>query len=130
MNRSKKRHLYHFRILACLLLILSFSSSCSAQQNIFKRISSAKRADGKGYVIRLHMNEAPDSFAVAQPRPDIIQLEVFGAGIDTADVKKAVIPEFENMSLFALAHGVGVVFHIDGETAYRARAYPDAGGTD
>lgn len=112
------------------MLVLVFSSSCTAQQNTVSRISAAKRADDKGYVIRLHMNAEADSFAIAQPRTNVIQLEVFAAGIDTVDIKQNLIPEIDHVSLYPLTHGMGVVFYLKEDAFFRAEAYPDGAGND
>ncbi len=112
-----------------MLIFLLISSSCSAQKSVFTRISSAERSDGKGYVIRFHMNSPADSFAVAQPRPSVIQLAIFGANIDPSDITKTVSPAFKNITLFELKHGVGIVLKIK-NGFYRAQAYPDGASND
>lgn len=122
--------MHNFRSLIGLLLLLSLTSSCSAQQNILTRISSAERSDGKGYVIRLHMNATADSFAVAQPRPRIIQFEMFGPNIDTTNIRQTLSSAFEDISLFPLTHGMGIIFRLKEDAVYRAKAYPDGASND
>ncbi len=127
---SKRPHPNTCRSLICLLFTLLLFSSCSAQKSVFTRISSAERSDGEGYVVRFHLNNEADSFAVAQPLPDLVQLAIFGPDINTDEISQTVSATFQNIKIYPLTHGVGIVFKIKSESYYRAQAYPDGASND
>lgn len=123
----------HFRFLHYVLLLLSvlMPLSCSAQKNVLSRISSTERSDGKGHVIRFHLNERPTSYDYAQPQAYLVQLELKGQNLDSANVKlqddSKIIDE---INYYAINGGLGVDLFLKPDAYYKAVAYPDQNGTD
>jgi len=114
-----------------LLVLVCIPLSCSAQNNVLKRISSAKRSDGKGYVLRFHLIHKVSSFDFSQPRPRVVELEMHGANIDTSKIhlydRHNVI---QNVKYYSLKNGIGIDLFLKKGTLYKARAYPDRASKD
>jgi hypothetical protein len=73
-----------------LLFTLFFLTSVAwGQDNQLNLISTAERSDGKGYVVRYHMDQKIDSFRVYQPTTDLIQMTLYGERVDTTGVTDA-----------------------------------------
>lgn len=117
-----------------IITILIFFGCCnfaSAQDNSLTRISTTERSDGKGYVIRFHLEEAVDSFRVYQPSTDLIQLTLFGNRLDTANVTlPSEHPYYDEMSFYDIPSGIGVDIYMAENNFFDARAYHDGGSED
>lgn len=118
----------HFCIYLLFLLLLA--TSCSAQQVVLTRIASAERSDGKGYVVRFHVESSVSSFSMAQPVPNLIQLALHDPYIDTKGIIQSLSPIFEVVALHQIEDGVGIILKIKSDDFYRAQAYPDGGSDD
>lgn len=115
----------------CSLLFLFTASGLFAQDNTLNRISTSERSDGKGYVIRLHMDQRADSFSVYQPTADLIQMTLYGNGIDTTGIKRELSNRvYDHVTFYDLPFGIGIDFYIIPDHYYRAEAYPDGGSRD
>jgi len=116
--------------LTSLLLLITVADTLSAQVKL-DRISAVERSDGKGYVIRYHLDTLVDSFKVIQPAADLIQMVLYAEDIDTTDVKyPPVTNTFQSVELYKTATGFGVDISLGPESYYLAEAYPDQNKTD
>lgn len=119
------------QIIISISIILGCFSFAPAQDNSLTRISSTERSDGKGYVIRFHLEEAVDSFRVYQPSTDLVQLTLFGNRLDTTDVNlPSEHPSFDEISFYDIPSGIGVDIYMAENNFYNARAYHDRNGED
>jgi len=113
------------------LLVLSALSPLKAQTNALDRITTAKRSDGKGQVVRFQLSQPVDSFRVYQPDVDLIQMTLYGQHIDTTGI---AVPDsstaFDEISFYQVPDGVGVDIYIPKDKYYKGRAYPDANSDD
>lgn len=115
----------------CLLLIFCFIPGLFAQNNSLNRISTAERSDGKGYVVRFHMDEQVDSSRVYQPTTDLIQMTLYGENIDTTGIERVFTNEvYDHVSFYDLPFGIGVDFYINPDQYFRAETYPDGQSND
>lgn len=121
-----------------ILLAITFSFifcshlSLKAQDNSLQRVSSAERSDGKGHVIRFHLEEAVDSFRVYQPSTDLIQMTLHGNRLDTAQItlpEKDNIP-FDEISFYDIPSGIGVDIYVSENNFFEAHAYHDGNSED
>ena len=114
------------RLFLAFLCVSLFAAAPVLSQNRLSRISKVDRSDGKGVVIRYHLEEAIDSFMVIQPAPDLIQMVLFDTDIDTSGI---LLPEqgdkVKEVHLYNLGYGYGVDIYLDEDVYYRASAYPD-----
>lgn len=114
-----------------LILLLGYPRILSAQQNSLQEITSAKRSDGKGYVLRFMMRQKVDSFEVYQPDPDLIQLTIHGSNIDTSNIS---LPSdttiFNEMDFYKLPGGIGADIYLSQDNYYESEAYGDAKSND
>lgn len=124
----------HVQLRLAFLIILFFLSSLAsvqAQQNTLQRVSVSERSDNKGQVVRFHLQQPADSFTVFQPNTDLIQLSVYGEGLDTTGV---VVPResatFDEISFYKIPGGLGIDFYLAPDRFYLARAYPDKHSSD
>ncbi len=106
-------------------------SSLHAQENSLNRVSAAERSDGKGHVLRFHMNQAVDSFDVYQPGVDLIQMTMYSNQIDTTDISlPRQSPIFDEISFYDIPKGIGVDIYITKDKYFEGRAYHDANTED
>ncbi len=114
------------RLFIASLFVSLFAVSPGVSQNHLSRISKVDRSDGKGVVVRYHLEEAIDSFMVIQPAPDLIQMVIFDTNIDTTGI---LLPDpgdkVKEVHLYNLGYGYGVDIYLDEGVYYRAAAYPD-----
>lgn len=117
-------------MLSCLIL-LSSPYALFAQDNALNRLSTAKRSDGKGHVIRFHMEQSADSFEVYQPEVDLIQMALYSEAIDTSNI---TLPEqspiYDEISFYDIPNGIGVDIYISKKHYFKGDAYPDGQSED
>lgn len=102
-----------------------------AQENSLEQLSTAKRSDGKGYVIRFHMSQAVDSFEVYQPGVDLIQMTLYGQKLDTTNIELPQNSEvFDEISFYDVPAGIGVDIYITEEKFFNGKAYHDGKSND
>jgi len=95
------------------------------------RISIAEQADGLGYVMRYHLTEMADSFRIAQPEINQIQMVLFSDGLISEDVTISELPgEFERIEYYPLENGVGLNIILADESYFSTNAYPDVNRRD
>ncbi|MGD8428234.1 MAG: N-acetylmuramoyl-L-alanine amidase [Balneolaceae bacterium] len=116
--------------LLSFLLVISNCTPLEAQ-NTLKSVTTAKRSDGKGQVIRFHMNQKADSFRVYQPDVDLVQMTIYGQNIDTTDISVPLSTSaFDEISFYRVPAGIGVDIYIPNDKYYSADAYPDSQSDD
>lgn len=113
------------------LLLAALPLLAAAQENALHRISTSERSDGKGHVIRLHMEQEADSFTVLQPEAELVQMAVYGERLDTAGVTLDGIRDtFREITIHAIPSGIGIDLHLPEDRPYRSQAYHDGGSQD
>ncbi len=129
-----RRTLISFFKRACLplLFLLLLTGVIQAQEkNILDRVSTAERSDGKGYVVRFHLEQAVDSFKVIQPGSDLIQMTLYGNQINSSDiVYDTTSVVYDEIGFYDLPFGVGVDLYIPGDQHYVGEAYHDGQSND
>jgi N-acetylmuramoyl-L-alanine amidase len=111
------------------ILFLSAPVDLSAQPGL-ERVSVTERNDGQGYVIRYHLTSPVDSFKVAQPEPDLIQLMIYSPELQT----DGLIPAERTGSIANIEHyknlsGFGTDIALKEGNYYKTNVYPDQNGT-
>ncbi|MEX2435149.1 MAG: N-acetylmuramoyl-L-alanine amidase [Balneolaceae bacterium] len=102
----------------------------SAQNNL-DRISTVERSDGKGYVVRYHLEEMVDSFKVVHSSPDLIQMSLYSTDLDTAGIQfPPVSSTFQNVHVHYTPQGLGVDIFLGAQNYFKAIAYSDQNGKD
>jgi len=99
-------------------------------QSEITRISIAERADGAGYVLRYHLTEAPDSFRVARPSVNLVQLNIYGSRLMADDIPIGENTDIEEIRLFDFEYGVGANVYLDESIFVTTAAYPDVNERD
>lgn len=117
---------------ALLLLIAGFSlmltPETASTQNL-ERISANERSDGKGFVVRYHLTELADSFKVVQPAADLIQMKLYGEGLDTTDLRLPPVSEtFPQINVHTTSKGLGVDIFLGENIFFTTNVYPDQNG--
>ncbi|MGM0588363.1 MAG: N-acetylmuramoyl-L-alanine amidase family protein [Bacteroidota bacterium] len=102
-----------------------------AQSHSLEHLSSAERSDGKGYVVRMHMNAEVDSFRVFQPNASMIQVALYAPNTDTSQVDFTLSDTpFDHVSLHPIEFGLGIDIYLDDEEYYIADIYRDGQSND
>lgn len=113
------------------LLLAALPLLAAAQDNALHRISTSERSDGKGHVIRFHLEQEADSFTVFQPEAELVQMAVYGERLDTAEVTLDGIRDtFHDITLYAIPSGIGIDLRLPEDRFYRSQAYHDGGSPD
>ncbi len=113
-----------------VFLSLFFAGTVSAQTHL-ERVSKAERSDGLGYVVRYHLSSPVDSFKVLQPAPDLVQMELFGSGIDTTGIQLPTEEgKIQEVRLYKLEESYGVDIYLDSDVWVTSKAYIDKNGSD
>ena len=116
-------------ILLNLLFIFTFLCAASLQahsQTTLERISVAERSDGKGLVLRYHISGSVDSFRVAQPGSDLIQMMIYSDNMSAdsfiePDLKQGI----ERIDYHNNEAGFGIDIFLEENRYFKATAYPD-----
>jgi N-acetylmuramoyl-L-alanine amidase len=97
----------------------------SAQPEL-ERVSVSERSDGKGYVVRYHLSAPADSFKVAQPAPDLIQLMIYSSDLQSSGFTGADrAGSIQNIEHFETSSGFGTDIVLEEGNYYKATVYPD-----
>ena len=115
----------------CVLLIAvgSVNSELFAQSEL-TRVSIAERSDGEGFVLRYHLTEAPDSFRVARPSLNLVQINMYGSRIMADEISVDQNEEITDIRLFDIDNGVGADISLNESVFFNTAAYPDVNGRD
>lgn len=102
-------------------------------QSVLERISVTERSDGLGFVIRLHMTEAPDSFRVAQPKVNTIQAVIYDSEFRYLGYRPPessnVIEHIKVLKMDSMK-GIGFEFTLQDSLSAVASSYPDVNQND
>lgn len=114
------------------LLLAGAASSASTvfAQSELSRISIAERSDGRGFVMRYHLSEAPDSFRVVRPSVNLVQVNLYGSRLNSEEVAVGENDEIADIQLFDIENGVGADIYLIENVFFNSDAYPDINGTD
>jgi len=131
INFLKKYYSYLYKGSLILVVLALSLGSASAQSNILEMVSTAERSDGKGFVLRYHLQQYVDSFKVFQPTTDLIQMTLYADNIDTTGVKYYKGADvFDDISFYTLPFGIGVDLYLKEDSYFTADAYPDGNSED
>jgi N-acetylmuramoyl-L-alanine amidase len=118
-------------LVICLFLSFSFSHPLQAQDNSLQMVTTADRSDGKGQVIRFHLDQPVDSFQVYQPDVDLIQMTLYQDQIDTTGIQLPNISSaFDEISFYDVPAGIGIDIYITEGKFYDGKAYHDGNSND
>src|SRR5690625_2031732 len=126
------RRLYKAFLLSMLLLSVLPAEKAFSQTTL-DRLSIAERSDGMGFVARLHLSAAPDSFKVAHAGEHYIQVALYG--VDQI-APRVINPErpfvIESIHTADLPNGAGKLLELNlfREQNVRINSYPDVNGRD
>lgn len=129
--RNGYGHTFLQWMLSLFFLLGSALPLLAQDDNPLDQVSTAERSDGKGYVIRFHMDQPVDSFEVYQPGVDLIQMSLYSEEIDTSDIylpKKSNV--FDEISFYDIPDGIGVDIYITRDKYFEGTAYHDANSED
>lgn len=122
--------IYRTAILAASVFFVSGLLSVQAQVEL-QRISTAERSDGQGLVVRYHLSQMADSFSVAQPEINRVQLNIYASDLNTDRmIPISITGQIEELNLYNLPGGMGVDIRITEGIYFIANAYPDVNGRD
>lgn len=129
--KTSKYGLFWSLLATVSFLILALPLSLQAQENTLQQLTTAERSDGKGQVIRFHLDQAVDSFQVYQPDTDLIQMTLYQEDIDTAEIELPNISSaFDEISFYDIPQGIGVDIYITEGKFYDGEAYHDGNSND
>jgi len=111
-------------------LLFAFSAeNLSAQANL-ERISITERSDGKGFVVRYHLTEPADSFKIAQPAPDLVQLMIYSPGLESSGfITPDKVEAIQNFEYHNNRSGFGTDIILEQGSYFISNAYKDQNGT-
>ncbi|MEM6326600.1 MAG: N-acetylmuramoyl-L-alanine amidase [Bacteroidota bacterium] len=118
-----------FRVLLLVGLVVApaVPAAAAAAEVDIERISFHRRADGKGYVIRLHTNARVGAFSVDETEAGV-ELVVFRAHVDDDFVRDAASGPVRS---YRVESGEDrVTFRFETRAEVSAQAYPDRASTD
>jgi len=128
---NRLSHLILFYLGAVLILAFGASSTQDVVAQSVSKISVAKRANNAGYVIRLHMNRAPQSFNLTQPNVNGLEilLNDSKASLSKLNTKSFAYP-IRYARKVDVKGGAGLVLEIDPNEHFTSRIYLDANKRD
>ncbi len=119
-----------FTLLSVILFLICGFATINGQAQL-ERISIAERADELGFVVRFHLTEMADSFRVARPEANLIQIALYSPELETVGVTMSALPEpFENIELYKLEMGAGIEITLSEDIYFTSIAYPDVNMRD
>lgn len=133
--RSVKNYTTLFSLFAkgSLFLILFFSLflDFGYAQTKLERLSLATRRDGKGYVIRFHLNQSLDSAKVIQSGSNLIQVAAYADDFELPNLESLQIGSpVTQVEEFEIQQGFGFNFNLEPNTYVIADMYLDANKKD
>ena len=121
------------RVLLLMWLLLFgavYAGSSVLAQSELTRVSVAERSDGAGFVLRYHLTEAPDSFRVARPSVNLVQVNIYGSRLVADEIPVDENNEISGIRLVEFENGVGVDISLNENIFFNTAAYPDVNGRD
>src|SRR5690625_4437946 len=125
------RRLYKAFLLSMLLLSVLPAEKAFSQTTL-DRLSIAERSDGMGFVARLHLSAAPDSFKVAHAGEHYVQIALYGVDVSAP---RGMNPErplvIESIRVADRPNGAGKLLEVNlfPELIVRLNSYPDVKGS-
>lgn len=114
-----------------LIALLLLPLSCTAQRSVLNRVSSTERSDGKGHVIRFHMNRGVSGIDFSQPAAYLVQIELRAPGIDSTNIQLQDHSHIiHKIDYHPINGGIGADIYLAKGDLYRGAAYPDRSGND
>lgn len=113
-------------ILSTIFISFLFLPDDVVSQVSLDRISVATRSDGRGYVIRLHLNSAPASFSIVQPETNLLQFTFDGTTVAYTDLVPQPAFPINDIFIADSPNGTGIDFQLHDGEYYLARTYLDA----
>lgn len=111
-------------------IIVQIGSGTTIAQQL-DRISISERSDGNGFVMRFHLTEMVDSFSVARPDVNLVQMSLYAEDISESNIvliqRTNQIPE---VKLSTIEGGIGVDITIAEHEFFLTDAYPDVNQSD
>lgn len=124
-----KTYCTYIALVICTLAV--FVPIDAKAQTELNRISAVERSDGKGFVIRFHLDERVDSTAVLQPATDLLQVKLYATDLDTVDFDPPTPgPVFEQFKIYNLPSGIALDIHLHDEKYFTYSTYVDQNGID
>lgn len=119
------------RIIFLFIVGLSLTLPLQAQ-NQLQKITVATRSDGKGYVVRVHLEKWVNYFECSQPSQSLTQVEIQSPNINLAEgwFVGELPAEIEDIYVVALEGKLGINLFLKEEAYYLATAYKDAASDD
>ncbi|NCP84427.1 MAG: N-acetylmuramoyl-L-alanine amidase [Bacteroidetes bacterium] len=118
----------------CILLfffISTYSFSFAQSQSEIKRLSIAKRSDGKGYVIRFHLSASLDSAKIIQSGTDLIQFAAYSPTLVLPNAAQLSLKSpIKEVNVFEIIGGAGFDIKIEEKNYFITSSYPDANKKD
>lgn len=105
-------------------------NSAVLAQSELTQVTIAERSDGEGYVLRYHLTEPPDSFRIARPSVQLVQLNIYGSRLSEAEIPTGEIAEITDIDLFDIENGVGTEIYLNENSVFTINTYPDVNGRD
>lgn len=107
------------------------SQAQKSNKSALTRISTATRSDGKGYVIRFHLEQKADSFQVYQPESHLIQFALFSPNVQPDNITiPSNSPAFSQVTFQKIPNGLGINIEVKDNKYLRSSAYPDGQSND
>lgn len=120
-----------FTLFLLLGVLFGLKPGEASAQNNLDRISTVERSDGKGYVVRYHLEEMVDSFKVVHSSPDLIQMSLYSTDLDTAGIQfPPVSSTFQNVDVHYTPEGLGIDIFLGAQNYFNSMAYADQNGKD
>lgn len=112
-------------------LIIGFCGLYTVQAQVqLERISVSERSDGRGFVVRNHLTESPDSFRVYQPEANRIQFVIYAENLDIEDFQQPEpFPGMSEIRYYVSEGNFGYEIYFQPDTTYRSVAYFDVNQT-
>lgn len=111
------------------LLILASAHPALAGPEV-RRVSFAARADGQGYVVRLHTTERVEAYRVEQPAPERVRLTLFRTALGREVQRDGARGPVRRYELEREGGTVVLTLELEAGAAVEARAYPDGASSD
>ena len=117
-------------VLVAGALLGSPADAAEARTTDIERVSFAARADGRGYVVRMHADGRIGAFSVDQPSPDVVELVVFRVRLAANLQRDAAIGPIRSYRVLPADDRVTFTFSVAPGTNLQAQAYPDRDSDD
>ncbi len=120
-----------FRVLGRVALLALFVLPLRAEaDSAVERVSFTARADGKGYVVRIHLTGKVTANSVDQPSPTEVRLTLYQAGLAPDLRRDDARGPVQRYTVNPADDRIVLAFEIDPNTPVQVTAYPDRDSND